>query len=122
MDMEAETRRPAAGRQFYERQLAYLQAGDVDGLIAQHYHDDALLVTFETAVRGRDALTAYFRRYVQQLGHLEVVSTDNFTETGDAIFLEATVTSALGTARVYDALVLREGKISYHFAGVMGPA
>lgn len=111
-----------SGNPSHERQLAYLQAGDVDGLIAQHYHDDALLVTFDTAVRGRDALMAYFRRYMQQLGRLEVVSTDRFTETGDTIFLEATVTSALGTARVYDALVLREGKISYHFAGVMGPA
>ena len=122
MDMDADARQPAVGRQFYERQLAYLQAGDVDGLIVQHYHDDALLVTFDTAVRGRDALKEYFGRYLQQLGRLEVVSTDNFRETGDTIFLEATVTPALGAARVYDAFVLHEGRICYHFAGVMGPA
>lgn len=122
MDVDTDTRQPAAGRQFYERQLAYLQAGDVAGLIARHYHDDALLVTFDAAVRGRDALNEYFGRYLRQLGHLEVVSTDNFRETGDTIFLEATVTTALGAARVYDTFVLREGKITYHFAGVMGPA
>jgi len=122
MSTDVDSRQPTAGRQFYERQLAYLQSGDVEGLIAQHYHADALLVTFDTAVRGHEALTAYFRRYLEQLGHLEVVSTDNFTETGDTILLEATVSSALGAARVYDAFVLREGKICYHFAGVMGPA
>jgi len=109
-----------SGRQFYERQLAYLQAGDVDGLISHHYHDDAVLVTFDVTVRGREALIRYFRRYLQELGHLELLSTDKFVETGDAIFLEATMRTALGTARVYDALVLREGKITYHFAGVNG--
>jgi hypothetical protein len=31
------------------------------------------------------------------------------------------MTTALGTTRVYDAFVLREGKIAYHFAGVIGP-
>ena len=114
-------RQYVSGRQFYERQLAYLQAGDVDELIDQHYHDDAALITFDVTVRGRDALKEYFRRYLQQLGQLEALSTDNFTETGDAIFLEATIRTALGVARVYDAFVLREGKIAYHFAGVIGP-
>ena len=44
---------------------------------------------------------------------------DKFVETEDTILFEATVRSQLGEARVYDALVLREGKIDYHFAGVM---
>jgi hypothetical protein len=44
---------------------------------------------------------------------------DKFVETGDTILFEATVRSQLGEARVYDALVLSEGKIDYHFAGVM---
>lgn len=113
------TRRHELGRLFYERQVAFLQAGDVDGMIDQHYHADALLITFAQSVRGREALKEYFRGYLQRLGRLEVLSTDNFTETGDTIFLEATVATALGTARVYDAFVLREGKIVYHFAGVM---
>jgi ketosteroid isomerase-like protein len=110
-----------SGRQFYERQVAYLQAHDVEGLIADHYHDDALLVTFGGTARGREALIEQFRRYLDQVGHLEVVSTDHFTATGDTIFLEATMTTALGTTRVYDAFVLREGKIAYHFAGVIDP-
>ena len=116
------TSRRVSGRQFYERQLTYLQAGDVEGLIDQHYHDDALLVWFDRTIRGRGELTAYFRHYLQQLGQLEVISTDNYTETGDTIFLEATMRTALGIARVYDALVLREDKIAYHFAGMIGPA
>jgi hypothetical protein len=109
-----------SSRQFYERQLAYLQAHDVEGLIADHYHDDALLVTFGGTARGSEALDEQFRRYLDQIGHLEVISTDRFTATGDSIFLEATMTTDLGTTRVYDAFVLREGKIAYHFAGEIG--
>lgn len=111
---------PGPGRRFYERQVALLQAGDVDGLIEQHYHLDATLIRFEVTVRGHEALKAYFRAYLQQLVFLEVLSTDHFTETEDAIFLEATMRTALGTARVYDVLVLREGKITHHFAGLIG--
>ena len=110
------------GRRFYEEQLAYLAAKDVEGLVANHYNDDAVLMSFDVTVRGREALQDYFRAYLKRLGTLTVTSTDKFVETEDAIFFEATVTSNLGAVRVYDAFVLRDGKISYHFAGVIGPS
>jgi hypothetical protein len=110
------------GRKFYEEQLGYLMAKDVDGLVANHYNDDAVLISFDVTVKGREALQDYFRTYLARLGTLTVTSTDQFVETEDSILLEATVTSNLGTVRVYDAFVLRDGKISYHFAGVIGPS
>jgi ketosteroid isomerase-like protein len=109
------------GRKFYAEQLDYLAAKDVDGLVANHYNDDAVLISFDVTVKGREALRDYFRTYLERLGTLTVTSTDKFMETEDSIFFEATVTSNLGTVRVYDAFVLRDGKISYHFAGVIGP-
>ena len=111
----------SGGRIFYEEQLDYLAAKDVDGLVANHYNDDAVLISFDVTIRGREALREYFRTYLERLGTLTVTSTDKFTETEDSIFFEATVASNLGTVRVYDAFVLRDGKISYHFAGVIGP-
>ena len=110
------------GRKFYEEQLNYLAAKDVDGLVANHYNDDAVFISFDVTVKGREALRDYFRTYLERLGTLTVTSTDKFTETEDTIFFEATVTSNLGAVRVYDAFVLRDGKISYHFAGVIGPS
>ena len=91
------------GRKFYEEQLDYLAAKDVDGLVANHYNDDAVLISFDVTVRGCEALRDYFRAYLERLGTLTVTSTDRFTESGDSILLEATVTSNLGTVRVYDA-------------------
>lgn len=105
-------------RQFYEAQIQYLVAGDVEGLIDNQYTDDATLVSFDHQVKGNAALKEYFKGYLQMLGSLEVVSTDKFVETDDSIFFEATVNSNFGQARVYDAWVLRDGKISHHFTGV----
>lgn len=106
------------GRKFYDEQLDYLYAKDVDGLIDNHYTEDAVLTSLDFDVKGRAALKEHFRNYLKMLGDLKVVSTDKFRETPDTIFFEAHVETALGPAVVFDGLVLRDGKISYHFTGV----
>ena len=105
-------------RQFYDAQIGYLVSGDVEGLIDNQYTDDATLVSFDNQIKGNAALKEYFKGYLQMLGSLEVVSTDKFVETDDTLFFEATVNSNFGQAKVFDAWVLRDGKISHHFTGV----
>jgi hypothetical protein len=105
-------------REFYERQLAYLSAGDAEGLVEHHYHANASLITFDRVTTGHDALLPLFEAYIRQMGFFQV-RTDKYQATEDSIFVEATLTSKAGTSRVYDVFVLREGKISHHFAGVM---
>jgi len=107
-----------ARRRLYEDQIRFLRAGDVEGLIDNQYTDDATLVSFDTQVTGAAALKEHFRGYLEALGNLDVLSTDKFVETGDTIFFEAKVKTDLGEATVYDAWVLRGGKIAYHFTGV----
>jgi ketosteroid isomerase-like protein len=108
------------GRVFYDRHIQFLVDKDVDGLVETNYAPDAELITFQTVVSGREALRRYFRDYIDMLGDIVVESTDEFAETDDAIFFEATVSSKLGRARVYDAWTIRNGQITHHFAGVMG--
>ncbi len=105
-------------RRFYEEQLAYLNAGNAKGLVDSHYHPNASLITFDRVTTGRDALLSLFEAYIRQLGFFQV-KTDKFQATDDTIFVEATLTSKLGVTRVYDVFVLRDGKITHHFAGVM---
>jgi ketosteroid isomerase-like protein len=106
-------------RQFYDAQIRYLQSGDVEGLIDNQYTQDATLVSFDNQITGNAALKEYFKGYLQMLGSLEVLSTDKFVETDDSLFFQATVKTNLGQAVVFDAWVLRDGKISHHFTGVM---
>ncbi len=107
------------GRVFYDRHIQFLVDKDVDGLVETSYARDAELVTFQTVINGREALRRYFRDYIEMLGDIVVESTDRFAETEDAILFEATVRSKLGRARVYDAWVLSDGRITHHFTGVM---
>jgi hypothetical protein len=109
----------ADGREFYDRQIQYLLDRDIDALIDNHYNEDAKLVSHDNVIQGRDDLKQYFKGYVEMLGDLQVLSTDKFTDTGDAIMFEATVNSNFGQVRVYDAFVMNNGKIDYHFTGVM---
>jgi hypothetical protein len=88
-------------------------------LIENQYHEDAILVSFDNTIRGRDALHAYFVGYLDHLGGINLKSTDKFTEIEDGIFFEATVETGIGEARVYDVFTLRDGKIFRHFTGVI---
>lgn len=106
------------GRAFYQRQIAALEAHDIDALMTQ-YHTDATMVGFDFIVKGHTAIRKQFDGYLERLGTLKLKSTDKFTETADSIFFEATITTQLGEARVYDVFLLRDGKATHHFSGVI---
>ncbi|MFN8452150.1 MAG: hypothetical protein U0521_27035 [Anaerolineae bacterium] len=107
------------GQDFYNRQIKYLEANDVPGLIANQYADDGVIVGFGFTRKGTAALLEHFKNYMAQLGKIKLLSTDKFTETDDAIFFEATVETAGGTAQVYDVFIINpQGKASHHFTGL----
>lgn len=107
------------GRKFYDEQLAYLASKDTDALVEHHYAEDGALISFDTLVKGQAELKAHFKRYIDFLGYIKVLSTDKFTETDDAIFFEATVETRLGVVTVYDAFVFdKDGRATHHFTGV----
>lgn len=106
------------GRKFYNDQIAYLEANDVDGLIENHYDVNGSLIGFGLVVTGHGPLREQFRRYLSSLGGIKLKSTDQFVETPGAIFFQATITGNQGDIRVCDAFVLKGEKILYHFTGV----
>jgi hypothetical protein len=108
------------GKAFYQHQLDYLGKLDIEGLVSSQYAADAELVGFDFIVKGSDALRRHFTAYLQRLGQIKLVSTDRFLETEDSIFFEATVKVNGGTARVYDAFLLKSGKATHHFTGLLG--
>jgi hypothetical protein len=107
------------GKDFYERQIKYLEANDVPGLIANQYAEDGVIVGFGFTRKGREALLDHFTNYMKQLGKIKLLSTDKFTETADSIFFEATVETAGGTAQVYDVFILNDqNQATHHFTGL----
>ena len=111
--------RDTPGWKFYMNHLKYFFDGDIDGLVKNDYTEDAELLAGEFAVKGTDALREVFTGYLQMVGPFTLRTTDKFFETDDAIILEATMdTQNTGERKVYDAFVMRDGKISHHFTGV----
>src|SRR5437016_4003540 len=106
------------GRNFYQTQIAALEAKDIEAIVS-HYQDDAEIIGFDVFVKGRDAIQKHFTSYLERLGTLKLKSTDKFVETDDAIFFEATILTALGEAHVYDIFILKDGKASRHFTGTI---
>ena len=105
---------------FYNRQLDYLAKQDVEGLIHNQYTPDAELLNFDYYIKGTDALIEYFKGYLKSLGYIKLISTDKYHEGDSAVMFESTVETAGGVARVYDVLVMQDGKIWRHFAGLLG--
>jgi hypothetical protein len=108
------------GKAFYNRQVSFLEANDVAGLIASQYTPDAELVGYGLHVKGTPALFKHFTGYLANLDNLKLISTDKFMETEDTIMFEASIQVAAGVARVYDSFVLKDGKAIYHFTGMLG--
>jgi hypothetical protein len=106
------------GRTFYDDQVAFLVAHDIDGIMS-HYTEDAEIVSFDFTRKGHAEIRPHFEGYLKMLGNLKLLSTDKFTETDDSIFFEATVQADIGIAKVYDAFVLKGGKATHHFTGVI---
>lgn len=104
------------GRAFLQDQLAYVASGDVDGLLRNHYHEDAELVTFDGVVKGREALGRFFSETVgEKAGTILGVSLESFAESGDVILYKATVrTKKGGTVGGEDALYRKQGKVWRH--------
>lgn len=111
------------GRQFFDKHLETISAGNIDEMVDRDYAEDAVLVTFfngfpdETppiTVKGREAIKQFFKKYMATIGSIDVKSLD-FTEAGDDIFFQAKFTCDLGLMNVGDAWTMRDGQIAVHF-------
>jgi hypothetical protein len=112
------------GRKFFDQQLAYIGANDVEGLIDNQYAEDAVLIspfempgrTAPNIVRGHAALKDFFRAYLDWHGAISVESMYSFAETESSIFFQAIFTSQTGRWAVGDAWHMSGGKIGTHYS------
>ena len=111
--------RDTPGWKFFQRHLNFFYAKDIDGLLASDYNDDAVVMSYDFAIKGKEGLKQLFTAYLEMIGDMQLTSTEHFNETEDSILIEATMqTSKAGERKVYDVFVLKNGKISYHITGL----
>lgn len=114
---------PTPGQKFIQDQLTYFGTGDLEGLVQNHYTENALLITpFEVnapppqLIRGRAALLEFFRAYIQWHGAINVESLYNIAEAENVISFQAVFTSNQGRWFVGDGWHLVDGKIDVHYS------
>jgi len=107
-------------RAFYDEQVEMLNAGDGSALVESHYAPNAVMINNSTEepirAEGHDALKGLFSNYLQNI-YRGFISTDKYTETEDSIFFEATIDTVYGQLKVYDVMILENGKIVRHYSG-----
>lgn len=110
------------GREFYLEQLEYLAKNDIEGLLMDHYHKDAVLITFDGIRKGHDELRQYFVNTLASMGAITQLKTEYYVETEDVILFKATITDEKrGTVKADDALYMKDGKIFRHMALTLLP-
>ena len=108
---------PGNGKAFYREQLGFLATNDIDGLLREHYHPDAVMVTFDGIRRGHGELRHYFQNTLGSMGQITGLATQYFAETEDTIIFKASITDAKrGTVQADNALYFKDGLIFRHIA------
>ena len=110
-------------QEFYDNHLVLLANNDVNELVDHDYHDDAVMILLVAEepiyIYGKDALKVQLGDYLKNI-YRGFVSTQKLAITEDSIHLEATINTAWGESKVYDALFLKDGKIFRHYSGLKG--
>jgi hypothetical protein len=111
------------GQNFLDEHVGYLQRDDIDGLIRDHYADDAEMVTFEFTLKGKDAIKHYLKEdQPKTAGKMQVMKMDAYFESDDVIIFTSSVNSEkLGVFIARDALYVKNGKVLRHIALTLPP-
>ena len=108
---------PGKGKEFYKEQLGLMASGDIERLLQEHYHEDAIMVTFDGIRRGRDELREYYVSTLKKMGKITYLATEYFAEIEDVIIFKSVITSeGRGTVHADNGLYMKDGKIFRHIA------
>ncbi len=106
---------------FVNRHLELLGAGDANALVDNDYHEQALMILMigdkPRVIRGKPALKDLFGVYLRDI-YRGLVAMKKLEYTDDSICLEATIMTTGGESGVWDAILMKDGKIYRHFSGL----
>jgi hypothetical protein len=106
-------------RELFDRQVRLIEAGDLEALLGQ-YHEDAVLLRFDRAVRGKPALREFYAAYLAQRPRmLEVLQ---YADADDVISYQAVLELGGEERRAHGTILLRGERITRQVAGLFPAA
>lgn len=106
-------------RDVFDRQVRLMEAGDLEGLLGQ-YHEDAVLLRFDRAVRGRPALREFLAAYLAQRPRL--VEVLQYADADDILSYHAVLELGGEERRGHGTIVLRGERIARQVMGLFPAA
>lgn len=103
--------------EFHQHYLTFHKENNADGLADDFFTEDIHLVTANINIKGREAVREMFQNLFAVESGFTPLSIQNITNDFDYVWFEATVKSSLGERRVYDIILLNEGKVSVQLVG-----
>jgi hypothetical protein len=102
-------------RELFDRQVRLIEAGDLEALLGQ-YHDDAVLLRVDRAIRGRDALREHFAAHLA--GRPRITEVLHVADTEDLVSYQAVVEQGGDEVRIYGAFWVRGERIAREVSGL----
>jgi hypothetical protein len=102
-------------RELFDRHVRLTEAGDLEGLLGQ-YHEDAVLLRFDRAVRGKDALREHYGAYLAARPRFKELL--QVADTEDLVSYQAVIEQGEEEHRVYGTILTRGERILRHVSGL----
>jgi hypothetical protein len=110
------------GKDFFNEQLELMSTGRIDEMLREHYHAEAVMVTFDGIRRGHGELKRYYIDTLALMRRVTALEVKYFAETEDCVIFRAVITSeGRGTVSAENGLYFRDGKIYRHIALTLLP-
>jgi hypothetical protein len=103
--------------EFHEHYLTFHKENNANGLADEFFSEDIHLLTSNVNIKGREAVREMFQNLFAVESGFTPLSVQNITNDTDYVWFEATVKSSLGERRVYDVMLLNEGKVCVQLVG-----
>lgn len=106
-------------RALLDRQVEYLERGDLDALVDQ-YHEDAVVVRFDRTFTGREAVRALFAEYLAM--EPRVLELVRFAGAVDTLSYQARMVVGGQEVLAFGTWVIRDDAIWRQTAGSIASA
>ena len=107
----------AQAQAYQARRMAYVQRGDVRGLVRDLYTGDARLHAFDFRAEGGHAIQSVIELLQQRLAGLGPVRVEQFIAGHDFIWQELAIDSPAGRIEPYEIKFLRDGQVYLQLYG-----
>ncbi len=104
------------GKEFVNKRFDFVIKGQVEHIIDDQYHDDAVIISFPRTISGKEEIMIAFKGFVNN-GQIESIELLDLVETDDQIFFNACIKWSSGDIlHATEALYLVDGKVFRQFS------